>query len=310
MIVHIGFPRCGSTSLQRMLVASDARFLGCDPKAPLGAMYSPVVGDVLERELRLGGGATFVRAAAALAAHLSTEDAADLVLSNENLCHRLTPWDVPTEDKLARLGRIVPPGSTIVIVHRPVQDFLVSLHRNHLGMGYTRSLVELVDELVLLGELGTLGDLHLGRLVERIRADFAEPRVVLADLTAPDVLGRLLDVLGIARPPAVPHENAGVDAPRAAAMLQANRTAPAEVGLLDWLELHRFVGADAVADADRFRVARRRRTHRDLGPAVAGLEEVDPAGVRWPTAVSVLATENRTSLAELAGAADVTVLGT
>ena len=112
MIVHIGFPRCGSTTLQQLFAASDGHFLGCNPKAAAGAFYDPAIGTLLEGPLRLGSQRQFDQHAPAVRDRLAALGP-KAILSYENLAFRLTPFDLPTDIKLQRLGALVPRASTV-----------------------------------------------------------------------------------------------------------------------------------------------------------------------------------------------------
>ena len=169
MIVHIGFPKCASTSIQQQFVHSNAVFLGCKPKNPPGEFYDSNIGSFFEGIFRFGTDRQFKEKAPEIRDYLAKQNriySNRLVLSNENICFRLTPWDLPTDIKLHRLGQLLPSGTTILVCYREIRAFLVSLYKNHVSFGYTESFEHFLIELITLKDYGWFLDLDLGFLCE------------------------------------------------------------------------------------------------------------------------------------------------
>lgn len=306
MIIHIGYPRCASTTLQQLFAASDGRFCGCNPKAPAGAFYDPLVGDFIEGPLRLGSQRQFDERAGD-ARRLLADIGPKGILSYENLSFRLTPFDLPTDIKLHRLGSVAPQGSTVVVVYRPLRAFLLSLYKAYLGFGYTGSLDEFLRELQTLRAFGWLADLAVGRLVDTVHAAFDAPRVIVANLDGPEVFRRLFEALELRFPvlPATVFNESFSDSDMAPA-LAFNRAHPHRKTLLDWLELHRLF--EELPEDSRFHLSRHRHAQHAHVATAREKAAFDRSAIQWPDGLLQLEAQNARDVTALAAAGRITLI--
>ncbi|MCB1782674.1 MAG: hypothetical protein KDI13_01635 [Alphaproteobacteria bacterium] len=306
MIVHIGFPKCASTSLQSLFALSGARFLGCNPKAAAGEFYDPVLGHGMESIFRFGGEEQFSAFAAQVRPALEQIDGeadGQSILSYENISFRLTPWDLPTDIKIARLGRLIPENPRIVVVFRPVQDFVVSLYKNHLSFGYTGGFEDFLHEIDVLRDYGWLADLDVSLLVKRLNVAFGgNCDIVLADLGTPDMPKRLFGFLGLAYKGSDDVRlNRSPDEWETAQLRAHNAALPHRQQLLDWLELHRVFPRGTMPEAALFRMSRARIAQNEALKAANMSDVFCRDAFEWPEAFEQMEAKNKAFISGVLG---------
>ena len=295
MMVHIGFPNCASTTLQVWLSRHHSRFLGCDPKRPVGEFYDAGIGEFFESVLRFGSNAQFRREADGVREFLAARPEA--ALSCEHIAFRLTPWDLPTDIKLERLGQILPTPTTVILLFRPVQDTLLTYYQKLcLGWGYTGDIAAFLAEVRVLENFGWIADLDLEQLVGALECYLPGQDIALVNLKQPDSFRRLARRLGIA-PPDDTHGalNQSPAPGLLPAIRQANLQHPPRKQLLDWLEVHRTFPAAPIKESDKFHLARQRRQIsqrlQSLKPSPFALDDID-----WPDTVLAVEARNQAFL--------------
>ena len=142
MIIHVGYPKCASTTLQYLFSKSRINFLGCNPKEIPTKFYHSNIGTFFESTFRFGTNHDFEEKVMKLENFYSHQN---LIIIQNLFYHLKTyaldfPWDLPTDIKISRLGKIIPDGSTILISFREVKDFIISLFKNHVSFGYTEDI--------------------------------------------------------------------------------------------------------------------------------------------------------------------------
>ncbi len=305
MIVHIGFPKCASTALQTTLAnCKDIVFLGCNPKNKPDEFYDKNIGTFLEAPLRFGAQNLFEEGAGAVQDYLHQLDKKHdgrVVLSYENLCFRLTPWDLPTDIKISRLAKILPDNSHLLIFHRPVREFLISLYKNYLNIGYTGTISAFLAELETLGNYGWLNDLDLGALMQNLKAAFPNMIPHFTDLTKPHAIEDIFETLKISIPP-IPRENQSIKDSQISALLQFNRQQSPRKKLMDWLEIHRAFPNAPLEESEHFHLSRYRHAQTEFLKQNAPQIEAGDYGVfertkiNWPARIMEIEKDNEAFL--------------
>ncbi len=300
MLIHIGYPKCASTSLQIGLEdAQDTLFLGCHPKAKPTEYYHPDIGHFFENEFRFGPDDIFEQKALNIKQFLTQSDKdhnGRVVLSYENIAFRSTVLDIPTDIKLKRLEQIIPQNSELLVIYRPVKDFLLSIYKNYLIIGYTGSIDDFLEEHRLCGDLGYLGDLDLSRLYKRLQSICADKKVHFFDLNKIEQLDHFFADRGI-HLPKTDRMNEGLSDSYIDAAIAYNKNQPHQKNLLDWLELHRSFGNIEKNDEKRFYLARYRHA---LIEAISNAKprEFDRSAINWPEEVLKIERSNMAFIQE------------
>ncbi|MAF97065.1 MAG: hypothetical protein CMH26_00350 [Micavibrio sp.] len=301
MIIHIGFPKSASTSLQRSLAGSKSGlFLGCNPKAALGEFYHEAIGEFLEKDIRFAPNDVFNEQAEEIASALQDLDfhhQGCVTLSYENLSFRLTPHDLPADIKLARLAQISPQNTQWLIIYRPVTALLKSLYKNYLLIGYTATPQQFIDELTLLGDYGPLADLDLARLKTR-SSEFA-PKISLkiVRLEQSEALVNFFAQNGIEIEP-LAKENSGFTDEEIAHALHFNQQQKADKTYLSWLELHRIYPNKAMDESVKFKLSRYRHALNEALDNAAQITPQEHFEFNWSKEILELEARNTAFLKE------------
>jgi len=243
MIIHIGFPRCASTTLQYLFDKSDVNFLGCNPKAKLNKFYHSSIGSFFESTLRFGTDKHFDDNCESVKEFLLKESKLNnikTILSYENICFRLTPWDLPTDIKIKRLGLITPKDSTILVSFRNPKNFLISLFKNHVSFGYTETFNIFIKELFILKDFGWFLDLKLDYLTALLLKHTNASNIIFLNIDVSANIKKLLEKLSInTRIDNIPFSNKSINLVENESARLFNKNKVNSRYLLDWLEIHR-----------------------------------------------------------------------
>lgn len=300
MLAHIGFAKCASTALQLALADhKDLLFLGCNPKTDPAHYYHNEIGLFFENEFRFGPDDLFDKAAQSVRAIMSDMNekyGGRVALSYENISMHTCVQDIPTDIKFKRLAQVLPNNSNILVIHRPVPDFLLSLYKHYLMFGYTGSLDEFLEEHTVMGEFGLLGDLDLARMYERLRGLFDENKIHILPLSDLSGIKRVFETIDVSNP-SLKIANESLPDDKISAAIAYNRSMPNRKKLLDWLELHRSYGDRPKPDDERFYLARYRHAFVD---AVKNSQShsFDKQTFVWPDSVVKLEARNHAFLRE------------
>ncbi len=312
MIIHLGYPKCASTTLQGYFDQCGDGFIGCNPKRPYPGFYNKDWGYFFENILRFGSDEQFDAGFAEVNEKLKALDKwyqGQAILSFENTNFRKIPWDLPSDIKLKRMGRFSDDQTTLMVIYRPVTDFILSFYKNHLGFGYTGSLDEFLEELSILAPYGFIDDLDLARLHRRIKASFKAQKIIYADLSVEGCFEKLWAHTGL---PAIDFEqgkvqNAGMKDSDIPAALAYNRQNPNRKKLMDWFEGHRVMPDADWDDADKFWISRNRHAQADYIAAHQG-ESWTREAIQWPEPILKLEIDNQAFITALESEQGVTCL--
>jgi hypothetical protein len=218
-LLHIGMPKCMSTSLQAYLhEAKNVHFAGIGPSKHVQAEMLLAFQRQIVRTPTQFYNASFVAKVFSENMARAREQGADIfALSDETIPFPLgyARADTSYVERLMRLKAVMPQPTTVLMIVRRPADLLKSTYKYRVVMnGVTFTYEEFLKRLLLLGDtniLGTLKFAHYAEAAKRIFGDVnvvaiedirRDERCVLQLLGAPDldrpVTGRL------------PHENSGM----------------------------------------------------------------------------------------------------
>ena len=259
MIIHIGFPKCASTSIQSGFASSNERFLGCNPKKSIEEFYDKKIGNFFEGTFRIGSDKKFNELSKPIMDFLYAQNCNNskkVILSYENICFKLTPWDLPTDIKINRLCKIIPLNTKFVICFRNIKSHILSLYKNYLSFGYTENFNNL-QRILLLSDYGFLDDLNLLSLKKNILDKSSEFELIFNNVEIENSLEKLFVFLGLK----LSNDNIflnksfpDIDIDSAISFNRLN----SKKSLLGWLECHRIFSYSEKIDEMFFRMSRNR----------------------------------------------------
>lgn len=228
-ILHIGMPKCMSTSVQTYLrEAENVYFMGMGPSRFL--THEVVV--AYQREIA-GMPALFYNqnlVAQVFEQHLknAAEQKAGLfAFSDESIAVSLgsTASSVSYVERLLRLKEVMPEGTTVLMIVRRPADYLRSTYKYRvLHSGVTQSYEEYLKRHLLLGDTNLLGTVKYYRFAEAARRLFGTIEVLAMEAILEDerILLRICDApdLDDVVQGRLPRENAGIPDDRFASLRQ------------------------------------------------------------------------------------------
>lgn len=294
MIIHLGYPKCASTTLQQLFEHSEALFLGSNTKNPPGEFYHPEIGFFIEEQVRLGREDDFKSKSPKIKEFLKKQDRktkGKLILSYENLSVRLTPWDNPTDIKLRRIGDILPRKSIALLCFRDLKPYIISLYKNHLSFGYTGTFDQFVEELVLTSNFGMLRDLDLAEQTRQIK-EFLKPKsLILFKLDDGNNIKTLFEILDL-QYTKEGHFNEGFQDDKLDTIRIYNKSRGNRKRFLDWLETHRLFPKSIMKEEDQFHLPRLRIDQNERLKTCEDTHIFNPDTIEWPSEINILERKN------------------
>lgn len=262
--VHIGLPKCASTSLQAALGrADDIHYAGYLTDRPDGGYWrNPQLALLFDRELRFAC-ADAGRYRQVVSDFIAEGGARTTVFSSENIALRFLPWDLPTHVKLAYLAQVFPTDCRFIYVYRNPLALLESLYKEWLMLGYRRGHGEFVADAFRFRDISFFHDLCLGRFLQQFDAALGLDRLQLVSMDLADPAAQLSAILGV--PLQLPSEpmNPSLGWEEMAMVRRLNDELHDYDPFYDSIEYHRAF-FDLADESRKYATARRRRQRRAM----------------------------------------------
>ena len=327
--VHIGFPKCLSTSLQRSVFARHPEifYLGIATDGGIG-YRTDACAAIFEFYLKYARRTCFRERLDDCRNHLQElmldaerRGATACVVSSEHLSMSFTADCVDIEERAARLKQLFPSGCTILVLLRNQAALLKSIYRELVRTGYPGTFDDYVDYLFKFQEKNFVIDLTYSYSLGVFAEAFGKERVAICvyeDVVSDGQLRRTesgVPVLGawlaehlrlrgeIAR---IDHDNVRLTDSEVAAKRELNVTMPHDFGrpILHGVENHRLGGYWRfamnldVSEEELFRDVVVKRQSISRSAASAGMTRIDAlcserAKLQWVSLMNRFETDNR-----------------
>ena len=295
MIFHLGYTKCASTKLQLEFANSNCIYLGCNPKNEIGNFYDKNIGSFFDSIFRFGTDKQFNQTYEMISDflnHLNQIHQNKLVLSLESSIKRIVPFDLPTDIKVQRLSKVLPKGTTFIILYRPIKEHLFSQYRDFINCGYAFSFKDFISEMNLVWDYGFVSDLCLNNIFNLITHSFPESRILLADIKKTDFLSKLFKLLNLNRHISNTKINEGILIDSYKRHLEFNQSQLNQNSFLDMIELHRVFPHGNIDDKFKFKYARMRKIHKSLHVDNNDLKNSCINNFDWPNYINRLDKDN------------------
>jgi hypothetical protein len=295
MIFHLGYPKCASTKLQLEFANSDCMYLGCNPKNEIGNFYDKNIGTFFDSIFRFGTDTQFKQyyeRIAKILNQLNQIQQNKLVLSLESSIKRIVPFDLPTDIKIQRLGKVLPKGTTFVILHRPIKEHLFSQYRDFINCGYAYSFKDFISEMNLIWDYGFVSDLCLNSIFKLITHTFPDSRILLADIKKPNFLSKVFRFLNLSSNISKNKINEGILIDSYRNHLEFNQSQLNQKSFLDMIEVHRVFPYGNIDDNFKFKYARMRNIHKKLDLDQNPFKNSSITNIKWPDYINRLDEDN------------------
>lgn len=197
VLFHIGFPKCGSTSIQFALEsAPDIDYAGFLPSKRAGLYWkSEDLAKLFDRELRFSCG-TPDHYSSVITNYIERSAQRTVMFSSENISLRFLPWDVPTHLKLSYLKSIVPVDAEFILVYKNPVHIFKSLYKEWVLLGYNGTFSGFVSDVFSYRDISFFYDLCLGKFIKRFSACFDLMKLHILFLDNEDMSNRLSEIAG------------------------------------------------------------------------------------------------------------------
>ena len=180
LVVHIGNPKCFSTSIQHAaatLDGSQLEYIGMRPGDAVSDWYSAEwISKLLNFDLRFQNNFFFDKQREFYTGKLDERIQAarkrdvHLLISSENLSTRFILDELDPIAKLQRLQGLLPTGVKFLILFRNIRQTLRSIYSEYLNNGYCFSRDHFFDEVYLLREANFLSSTSPTKLSKDVQS--------------------------------------------------------------------------------------------------------------------------------------------
>jgi hypothetical protein len=218
-ILHIGAPKCMSTSLQAYLrAAGNVYFAGIGPsKFIRPEMLFAFQRQIVRTPAQFYNKEFVARVFAQDVALASAQGADFFALSDETILFPLSYGRADTSyiERLARLRAVMPHPTTVLMIVRKPAEYLKSTYKYRTAMnGMNMSYEEYLRRLLLLGDTNILATAKFANYAETARHVFNSVKVIAMETIMEDErpLLELFDAPDLEAPVKgrLPHENSGM----------------------------------------------------------------------------------------------------
>lgn len=268
LILHLGFPKCASTSLQEYFNYFDG-FIGCNVREKVGSFYRDDLTTFFEGHLRFSPDRIFQDQLTKQSEKINNlhvhKDAIPIIYSNENVLCRMIPSDLPASLKLSRHKKIFQNPDYILINHRKPSSFFNSQYRLFVTNGYTGTFSNFCQEMELINPFGYHEYLDLKLLKKDIKKLFPSSKIVFVDITHRDSINHAMEIIGLVHTKRfVGRHNIGIKMENINKHLELNKKQIPRKLYNDWIEIHRLTPETHMSDNYKFHLSRTRHMHEEL----------------------------------------------
>ncbi len=298
--VHVGLPKCASTSIQYALYSTEGiDFGGLLPvKESKRFWANRDLADLFDCELRFRAYDT-ERGQEVIRRYIETSEKTRIVFSSENISLRFLPWDLPTWHKLLFLRSILPSDTLYLFVYRSPYRLLVSLYKEMVLLGYPESFRTFCTEVYKMRDISFFDDLCLNGFLNKFDRIFPPERLSVVYLEADSFEHDLSRFFGLRITLPTEARNVSITNEECEMVVDFNRRSNDYNLLLDVLELHRI--DRGWEEERRYSTARKRRIRKAVAAEMVRCVKPEKVVYRVPVYV---AEELISRLSELLGRAD------
>tara|TARA_B110000259_G_C14032055_1_gene407177 strand:+ start:2630 stop:3556 length:927 start_codon:yes stop_codon:yes gene_type:complete len=301
-IFHSGFPKSGSTSVQVSLCKSDVNYLGFYPMPKNENFYKTNdLSFFLEQVVRFGTTKSFDVNKNSIRDFLEEElrnSSKDVILSNENIVGRVTPFDLPNEIKIARAIYILPKDSIILFGIRELDGLLFSYYKLLLSNGYGEDIDYFFSEIAALEKaFGIIDNFRIKDIIDYIKNVRPDISTRVFDISSQNSTNNVFNDIGISLIKNI--ENKSFKLNNLNYHLNLNHSFYPGKRFLDWFEIHRVFPKSNFKDDSKYRLSRSRHLHNSVSN-LDFLKEIDNSyrlfQEKLPKIVYEISTENMSYL--------------
>lgn len=275
-ILHCGFPKTGSTSIQFRLNNSNHNYLGFYPNDKNGMFYkTKELSYFFEQVVRFGTEKSFKKTSKKIKNFLENETSKNskkVILSNENIIGRFIPYDLPNEIKIYRAAAVLPKNSIVVIGIRNLKELLYSYYKLLLSNGYGEDINYFFKELKTLeSSFGIIESFRIKTIIETFNQIRPDLQIRIFDIKREITIKKAFD--NIKLPILKNIKNKSFKLQSLPYHLKLNNSFYKGKRFLDWLEIHRVFPKAGFDSQSTYRLSRSRHLHNTVASQLDYLKE-------------------------------------
>jgi hypothetical protein len=293
--LHIGLPKCASTSIQFALYSCENMdFGGLQPIHKVGKFWlSDDLTDLFDCELRFNV-CEVEKSRNILMEYIKKSNKTKIAFSSENISLRFLPWDVPTWHKLHFICQSLPAKSCYLFVYKSPYKMLVSLYKEWVLLGYAASFEVFCNEIYKLRQFSFFNDILLGNFLNKFDSIFPVEVLTIAYADTSSFEFDLSQFFGekIILPSKA--KNVSITNEECEWVVNFNRKHNDYNGFFDMLELHR-IDRDW-EDSRKYANARKRRIRKIFSAEMAKYAKLQNVEYKIPDFIAEIITADLAKL--------------
>ncbi len=172
VILHLGLPKCASTSLQLALSSQNTiDYVGFIPDAKEFYYSNKEFARLFDNNLRFTcDEEVFYKDL--IHSYISHSKKETIIFSSESISLRFLPWDLPTHLKLKFIGSIFPSNTEYLFIYKHPLILLKSLYKEWVLLGSSISFVNFLQDIYTYKDISFFKDLLIHRFSSHFHSLF------------------------------------------------------------------------------------------------------------------------------------------
>jgi len=264
IILHCGFIKSASTSLQYELVKSNKNFIGFDPSCKNDKFYSDdELANFFEQVVRFADCSIYNKSYKKIQKRLDQillQSENDMIISNENLLGKIYPFDLPNRIKIQRFTSVLPNNSVILIIIRDLKELFYSWYKNLVSIGYSENYLYFINEIKIMDKYMSYFDsFNLQKIIHEIKNYRPDLKIEICSI---DDKKNFNKILKRNRLPCIKSiKNKGLQFSNYQDSLELNKNKIRGLRFLDWIDIHRIFTNLKINENIKYQHSRLRRHH-------------------------------------------------
>ena len=262
VFLHIGLPKCASTSLQHSLSkCKEIDYVGLlretkNKKLWKNYKFSTLFDKVLRFSCK---DELFWKKI--INSYIEKSNKSTIFFSSENITLRFLPWDLPLHIKLSFVKKIFPKDTQFIYLTKNTNDMLLSTYKDWVLNGYGKKFDLFCNELYLYRDISCFNDMLQGYFLKVFSEKFDLGKLNIINLDNKDIISSVEKILNLNLKKMNSHLNKSVTKKEIDIIRQFNLNNNDSDSFFDAIELHRAY-PELKDENIKYALARKRRLRK------------------------------------------------
>jgi len=262
VFLHMGLPKCASTSLQFSLSkCKEIDYVGLlkDPKSKKlwkNSKFSTLFDRVLRFSCK---DELFWKEA--INSYIEKSNKNTIFFSSESITLRFLPWDLPLHIKLSFIKKIFPKDTQFIYLTKNSEDMLLSIYKEWVLNGYRKKFDLFSNELYLYRDISCFNEILSGYFLKAFSEKFDLNKLNIINLNNKDMVSSVESILNLNLKKMDSYLNKSMTNKETDIIRQFNLNNNDSDLFFDSIELHRAY-PELKDDSIKYALARKRRLRK------------------------------------------------